>query len=95
MVCVTGKVESESHFLLDCYIYDGLRQGMLQAIKVKSGYDMNIMEGNSEWQVDALIGHGLKDRNVRKVIGAAVSSFVAAAWRMRNRELKDSRQPQA
>ena len=28
MVCVTGKVESEVHFLLECYIYHGLRQSM-------------------------------------------------------------------
>jgi hypothetical protein len=94
MACVTGKVESESHFLLDCYVYHGLRKSMLQSIKAKTGYDMELMDGNTEWQVDALLGHGLITKDVRKLIGTAVSSFVAAAWRMRKRELKGIRQAQ-
>ena len=94
MACITGKVESESHFLLDCYIYYGLRKSMFNTIKVKAGYDMELMDGNTDWQVDALLGHGLVDKEKRRIVGTAVSSFIAAAWRMRKRELKDSRQAQ-
>ena len=94
MACITGKVESESHFLLDCYIYYGLRKSMFNAIKAKTGYDMELMDGNKDWQVDALIGHGLVDEEKRKLVGTAVCSFIAAAWRMRKQELKDSRQAQ-
>jgi hypothetical protein len=94
MVCVTGKVESEAHFLLDCYIYHGLRQIMFQVIKEKTGYSIGEGQHSTEWQVDFLLGQGLKNRKARKMIAIAVSSFVAAAWRMRRRELKDSRQVQ-
>ena len=67
---------------------------MFNTIKVKAGYDMELMDGNTDWQVDALLGHGLVDKEKRRIVGTAVSSFIAAAWRMRKRELKDSRQAQ-
>jgi len=84
MACIT----------VDCYIYYGLRKSMFNTIKVKAGYDMELMDGNIDWQVDALLGHGLVDKEKRRIVGTAVSSFIAAAWRMRKRELKDSRQAQ-
>jgi hypothetical protein len=92
MACVTGEVESEAHFLLQCYIYYGLRQKMFSTIREQTGYDIEKMQDNTEWQVNALLGNGLKNRRVRRIVGLAVSSFVAAAWRKRRQELKESPQ---
>ena len=48
-VCITGSVESEAHFLLDCYVYNRLRQSMFKQIKATTGYDVASMMGDREW----------------------------------------------
>ena len=47
-VCITGKVESEAHFLTECYVYKNLREGMFRNIKQQTGYDLAVMRDNSE-----------------------------------------------
>ena len=79
MVCVTGKVESEVHFLLECYIYHGLRQSMFRLIKDQTGCDVEGLAGSTVAQVNALLGRGLKNRKARRTVGQAVASFVVAA----------------
>ena len=87
-VCVTGKIEDEAHFLLDCYVYQDLRQKMFQRIKDGTGYDFIIMREDQNWLLDALIGHGLRRKEVRLKIGVAVASFIASAMRVRKQSLR-------
>jgi len=87
-VCLTGKVENESHFLLHCYAYDRLRKLMFRQIKDNTGYDLDIMRDNNEWLLDVLIGHGLKSEVVREKIGKAVASFLVVTMRVRQALLK-------
>ena len=87
-VCLTGKVENETHFLLHCYAYDRSREGMFRLIKDSTGYDLNVMRDNNEWLLDVLIGHGLKSEVIREKIGKAVASFLAVAMRVRQTWLK-------
>jgi hypothetical protein len=82
-VCLTGKVENESHFLLHCYAYDRLRDLMFRQVKDNTGYDLESMKDNNEWLLDVLIGHGLPSKVVREKIGKAVASFLVAAMRVR------------
>jgi hypothetical protein len=82
-VCLTGKVENESHFLLQCYAYDRLREFMFRQIKLNTGYDLDIMKDDSEWLLEVLIGHGLASKVVREKIGKAVAAFLVAAMRVR------------
>lgn len=86
-VCITGKVETEEHFLLDCYVYDRLREGMFLKIREQTGYDLQIWSDDRVWLMDVLLGHGLRRKETRECIGKAVSSFIAVAMRIRKRTL--------
>lgn len=87
-VCITGKVENEVHFLLECYVYRRLREKLFRRIKASTGYDIASMKENQQWLVDVLIGHGLANRQARRLVGEAVASFLAVALRLRARILK-------
>jgi hypothetical protein len=87
-VCITGEVETEAHFLLDCYVYRRLRDKLFRRIEENIGYDMWSMKDNQQWLLDALIGHGLAKRETRRMVGEAVASFLAVAMRLRARILK-------
>ncbi len=89
-VCVTGKVESEAHFLLECYVYNRLREGMFGKIKEQTGYDLALMNGNGDWLMDVLLGHGLKSRDAREKIGKAVAAFIAVAMWVRKQNLSQA-----
>ena len=80
-VCVTG---TESHFLLECYVYNRLREGMFEKINQITGYNLLTMRDNKDWMMDVLLGHGLKRKEVREQIGKAVATFIAVAIRKQN-----------
>jgi len=63
-VCTTNQVENEQHFLLECKVYESVRQRMYKEIAqvTDDKYDMHMMKDNKEWMMDALIGHGLPDK---------------------------------
>ena len=86
-VCVTGKVESEEHFLLDCYVYRQLRENMFAKVLDQTGYDLLLMKDDKNWLMDVLIGHGLKKKDVRENIGKAVAAFIAVAMQIRKQNL--------
>jgi hypothetical protein len=86
-VCVTGKIETESHFLLECYVYNRLREGMFEKINQITGYNLLTMRDNKDWMMDVLLGHGLKRKEVREHIGKAVATFIAVAMRIRKQNL--------
>ena len=60
---------------------------MFRNIKQQTGYDLAVMRDNSEWLLDVLIGHGLKKKEVREKIGKAVTTFIAVAMRIREKNL--------
>jgi hypothetical protein len=89
-VCITGKVESEEHFLLECYIYGQQREGMFARILEQTGYDLLSMKDDKNWLMEVLLGHGLKKKEVRENIGKAVAAFIAVALRIRKQNLSQT-----
>ena len=87
-VCITGEVENEMHFLLQCYVYRNLREKLFRRIKEGTGYDMWSMKDNQQWLLDVLMGHGLASKEARKLVGEAVAWYLATALRVRARILK-------
>jgi hypothetical protein len=86
-VCVTGKVESEEHFLLECYVYRKVREGMFSKIFEQTGYNLLRMKEDKNWLLDVLLGHGLKKKEVREKIGKAVTWFIAVAMKIRSQNI--------
>jgi hypothetical protein len=89
-VCVTGKVESEEHFLLDCYIYKPIREVMFLKIKEQTDYGLLKLKDDKKWLLDVLLGHGLQKKEVREKIGIAVTRFIAIALKIRRQVLSQS-----
>ena len=87
-ICLTGNVENESHFLLDCYVYSRLRDKMFTSIKRNAGYAFDEMKDDKVSLLDALLGHGVASKIARQVIGLAVCKFMVAAMRIRQGILK-------
>ena len=90
-ICVTGKVESEEHFLLDCYVYNNIREAMYTKIKEQTGYDFLLLKEDKSWLLDALIGHGLQKKDVREKVGKAVMKFIAVATKIRRQDISGAR----
>ncbi len=87
VVCVTGKVETEEHFMLDCYVYAHIRERMFARIKDQTGYDLLLLKEDKSWLLDVLLGHGLRKKEVREKIGIAVTTFIAVASKIRRQYL--------
>ena len=93
-VCVTGKVESEEHFLLECYVYRQLREGMYTKISEQTGYDLLHMKDDKNWLMGVLLGHGLTKKDVREKVGKAVAAFIAVAMQIRKQNLSQAERAQ-
>jgi hypothetical protein len=87
-VCLTGKVENEGHFMLDCYRYNRLRDKLFASIKLQTGHDLKAFLDDREYMIDVLLGHGLASQVSRRSIGEAVCKFIADAMRVRKRVMK-------
>ena len=61
---------------------------MFQRIREHMGYDMGSMRDDQPWLVQALLGYGLPGKDTRRRVGEAVTTFLAAAMRLRARSLK-------
>ena len=86
-ICVTGKVESEEHFLLECYVYNPIRDSMYKRISDQTGYNLLLLKDDKNWLMDVLLGHGLQRKEVREKVGTAVSKYVALAMKIRKQNL--------
>ena len=86
-ICVTGKVESEEHFLLECYVYNHLRDSMYKRISDQTGYNLLLLKDDKNWLMDVLLGHGLQRKEVREKVGTAVATYVALAMKIRKQNL--------
>ena len=82
LVCVTGKVEDEKHFLLECYVYQRDRQTMFEVIREKTskGYDLERWRDDPLRMLDALIGRNVGDENV---IMNEVGLFIMKSYKLR------------
>ena len=58
-VCTTGQVEDESHFMLECPLYDDFRKELWG--RFESMLKINRNEISKEEQLNILIGHGNKE----------------------------------
>lgn len=68
-MCLTGKVENEGHFMLDCYRYNRLRDKLFASIKLQTGHDLKAFLDDREYMIDVLLGHGLASQVSRRSIG--------------------------
>ena len=39
LICMSGEIEEETHFMLDCNVHEDLRQRMLEVSRTRSGND--------------------------------------------------------
>src|SRR3569623_639916 len=83
LVCLTGKVENELHFLLDCYVYNRIRQNLYQRVKQSTGYDLNVAREDRDWMLAVMLGPGYLRKESRHPIGKLVAAFIAAAMKLR------------
>ena len=75
----------ETHFLLSCEIYSELRQQMYHQIKEATGLRFQIMQGDSQWILNASLGGGIGDKSTRAVIHGGVARFIRAALKQRRK----------
>ena len=83
-ICLScDQVEDEAHFLLDCGVYNVVRERMYEEIFQRTGHDIDVrlMKDNKEWMMDTLIGHGLTKYRIE--ILKAVMRYVTKASRIR------------
>ena len=85
LVCVTGAVEDEKHFLLDCYIYGKDKEIMFQEIKdcTSRHWDFERMKKRRKWLMDALIGNNVGNDTDCRAIMMAVGKFLCKAYNRR------------
>lgn len=83
-ICLScDQVEDEAHFLLDCGVYNVVRERMYEEIFQRTGHDIDVrlMKDNKEWMMDTLIGHGLTKYRIEIV--KVVMRYVTKASRIR------------
>jgi len=84
LICLErDQVEDEAHFLLDCGVYNVVRERMFEEIFQRTGHhvDVRLMKDNREWMMDTLIGHGLIKYRIEVL--KAVMRYVVRASRIR------------
>jgi hypothetical protein len=83
MECMNGELEDEKHFILDCEMYDDLRERMFEQIRQKSEEKWKLEEESREvrWQV---LMRGSED-NYCEEIWECVKEFVRKAMKRREK----------
>ena len=89
LVCGSGKVEDERHFVLECAAYEELREKLFDEIYVltEGQYNMGLMIDDQEWMLDALIGHGVSNKLKSRRV---VMRFIKGAMIIRSRYIIQS-----
>jgi hypothetical protein len=64
LICMNGEIEDETHFLLDCCVYEDLRQEMLDVVSSTLSRQRQRIE----------VGKGRKEEEGRKKILAALEN---------------------
>ena len=87
-VCICGPIEDEKHVLLDCFIYDDIREKLFHDIKLATNYDLNVMAEDNYALLSILIGCGIGNREQRTRIYQLVGNSLLAIFRRRAKILK-------
>ena len=82
-ICVTGAVEDELHVLLECYLYQTLREKMFRAIRVQTGFDLSVMLDDRDWMKDFLLGCGTSDPTSRLLVSKVVGNYLSQVLKKR------------
>ena len=82
-MCLTGKVEDETHVLLHCYVYQRYRETMFQDIKRLTNFDCLIMEDDPSWILQTVLGDGLSREKDRRVVYKCVGNFLSKTMNIR------------
>ena len=85
-VCTTGQVEDESHFMLECPLYDDFRKALWG--RFESMLKINRNEISKEEQLNILIGDGCKENPEYDSLLKIVMKFIKQAMRRRQRQLE-------
>src|SRR5690606_11142061 len=86
-ICLScDQVEDEAHFLLDCGVYNVVRERMYEVILQRTGHDIvvRLMKDKKERMMERLIGHGLTKYRIETL--KAVVRYVTKASRIRKQE---------
>jgi hypothetical protein len=89
LICVSGEVEDECHFLIDCAEYEDLREEMFRVVDEKMLRDERAKEVRKEEEgkqrlMNALIGHGVADKSAAVALRNAALHFCKRAMKRRN-----------
>jgi hypothetical protein len=87
LLCVQGKIETEQHFLLECWVLDRERRNLWRSIMAATGYDFRLMRDDAQWLLEVCLGVGLPQQDARRQIFSAVGGFIAAALERRKKTL--------
>ena len=80
-LCGSGEVETEQHFLLDCFVYDEHRLEMYRSIRNLTGdrFGLSMRMDDKQWLLKVLLGQEIEDKSGRKVIQTVVCKFLRKA----------------
>jgi len=89
LICASGEVEDERHFLIDCAEYEDLREKMFRVVDEKMLRDERAKEVRREEEgkqrlMNALIGHAVADQSAAVALRNAAMSFCKQAMKRRN-----------
>ena len=88
MLCGTGAVEDEQHFMVSCEIYTELRSEMFQRIQLETDLNFEEMKDDPRWVLNATLGCGLGDKQSRIVVYRSVAHFIRLAQKKRGQLLE-------
>ena len=82
-MCITGKVEDETHVLLECYIYNKEREKLIDDIRHLTTYDLSIMEDNPSWVIEFILGNELVQAKDRPIVFRSLGMFLTRMMSLR------------
>ena len=77
--CMSGAIEDEKHFVLDCKAYASLRHCMIDTIRVKTHNRYNLHLDNTDQTWIKL----MQPHDKKKEINEALKEYLKAAWKQR------------
>ena len=87
MVCASGSVEDEEHFLLRCPGYASQRKAMIEGISAKTSWNIEVMRDDSRWMLQVLLGVRIGSKQERSVITMALVKYIKGALMVRVQQL--------
>jgi hypothetical protein len=86
LLCASGSVEDEQHFLLECFAYDSHRQQMFRDIcdRTNDRYHLSSVMEQRDRLLQILVGEGVSDKSARTIIRRTVAKFIWQAMAFRS-----------